>query len=66
MRRRRRNGKNSNCQFSIPANLGIVTFSLQKVPESTSDSGGFPYAVLSLVFELQQHLEAQPYPEMNS
>ena len=61
-------------QFLIPANSGVATFSLQKVPESAGDSGVFFYffyffffccAVLSLVFELKQNLEAQPYPEMN-
>ena len=66
-----REPKKSKWNFKISifdiCQLRDCTFSLQKVPESAIDSGGFPYlfAVLSLIFELKQNLEAQPYPEKN-
>ena len=44
---KRRNGEIAKFQILIPANSGVATFSLQKVPESAGDS------VLSLVFELK-------------
>ena len=63
----RRNGEIAKFQFLIPANWGVATFSLQKVPESAGDVVFFLvyFAILSLGFELKQNLEAQPYPEMN-
>ena len=59
---KRRSGEIAKFQFLIPANWGVATFSLQKVPESADDGGIFLvyFAVLSLVFELKQNLEAQP------
>ena len=33
-------------QFLIPANRGVATFSLQKVPESAGDSGIFALFIL--------------------
>ena len=64
---KRRIGEVATFQFLIPATWGNATFSLQNVPESTGDSGVFPFlfAVPSLVIELKQNLEAQIYPEMN-
>ena len=61
-----------NCKVLIfeVCQLRVATFSLQKITECAGDSGVFPYffffAVLNLVFELKQNLEAQPYPKMNS
>ena len=51
----------------MPTIWGVATFSLQNVPESAVDSVVFLiyFALLSLVFELNPNLEAQPYPEMN-
>ena len=68
-RAKRRSGEIAKFQFLILPNDGVATFSLKKVPESAGDSGNFLFiyfAVLSLVFELKQNLEAQPYTEMNS
>ena len=65
---KRRSGEIAKIQFLTPANWGVATFSLQNVPERAGDDSIFPFfyfAVLSLVFELKQNLEAQPYPEMN-
>ena len=47
-------------QFLIPANRGVATFSLQKVPKMQATVGFLfiYFAVLSLVFELKQNLEA--------
>ena len=36
-----RSGKITKFQFLIPANWGVATFSLQKVPENAGDSGVF-------------------------
>ena len=65
---KRRRGEISKFQFLISANLRVVTFSLYSVPDSAADSSVslIYFAVLSLVFELKQHLEAQPYPEKDS
>ena len=41
---KRRSGEIAKCQFLIPANSGVATFSLQKVSESAGDSGVFPYS----------------------
>ena len=63
-----RSGAIAKSQFLTPANWGVATFSLQNAPESAGDGGIFPFfyfAMLNLVFELKQNLEAQPYPEMN-
>ena len=38
----RRSGEIAKFQFLIPANWGVATFSLQKVPESAGDGGIFP------------------------
>ena len=53
---KRRSGEIAKFHFLIPANWGVITFSLQNVPESASNSGIFPYyfAVLGLVFELNR------------
>ena len=40
---RRRSGEISEVQSLISANLEFATFSLQKLSESTGDSGVFPY-----------------------
>ena len=40
---KRRIGEIAKFQFLIPANCGAATFSLQKVPESSGDSGVFYY-----------------------
>ena len=37
----RRSGEIAKFQFLIPANWGVATFSLQKVPESAGDGGIF-------------------------
>ena len=39
---KRRSGEIAKFQFLIPANSGVVTFRLQKVPESAGDGGLFP------------------------
>ena len=64
---KRRSGEIAKFQFLIPANCGVATFSLQK-SQKVLVMVVFClvyFAVLSLVFELKQNLEAQPYPEMN-
>ena len=53
---KRRSDEISKFQLFIPANRGVVTFSLLKVPESAGDSGVFfflfiYFAVLNLVFK---------------
>ena len=40
---KRRSGEIAKFQFLMPANWGVATFSLQKVPESAGDSGVFLY-----------------------
>ena len=64
---KRRSGELSKFQFLIPWG-GVATFSL-KTPQKvlvTMVCFLIYFAVLSLVFELKQNLEAQPYPKMNS
>ena len=39
----RRSGEIAKFQFMTPANWGVATFSLQKVPESAGDGGIFPF-----------------------
>ena len=40
---KKRSGEIATFQFLMPANWGVATFSLQKVPESAGSSGVFPY-----------------------
>ena len=56
----KRSGEIAKFKFLIPAKWMVATFSLQKVPESAGDNGVFfiYFAVLSLVLELKQNLEA--------
>ena len=42
----KRSGEISKFKFLIPANSGVATFSLQKVPESAGDSDVFPFILL--------------------
>ena len=62
---KRRSGVISKFLFLIPANWGVATFSLQKVPESSGNSGVFPYLFCCAKpgLWIKQNLEAQPYPE---
>ena len=63
-----RRGEISKFQIMISAKWGVATFSLPNVLERTGGSGIFLiyFAALSLVFELKQNLEAQPYIKKNS
>ena len=61
---KRKSGEFVKFQFLIPAKWGVATFSLQKVLVTVVFFLIY-FAELSLVFELKQNLEAQPYPEMN-
>ena len=64
---KRRSGEIAKFQFLIPANLGLLHSASKKSQKVLVMVVFFlvNFAVLSLVFELKQNLEAQPYPEIN-